>query len=436
MSKFLESLGLHRKELRAWALYDWANSAFSTTIIAAVFPIYFYRVAASGLSPSVASGWFATATTFAMVLMAFFSPLLGALADFSGIKKKMLGFFLGIGVSATGCMFFIQKGDWKLASWLFILGNIGASGSTVFYDSLLPHITSPKEMDRVSSAGYALGYLGGGLLLALNLAWIQKPQLFGISDSLMATRLAFLSVAAWWLLFSIPLFRQVPEPPRTLESDETSEENPVYVTFIRLKETLKDLRRYRQAFLMLLAFLVYNDGINTIIRMATLYGTEIGINQGALITAILLVQFVGIPFSFLFGFLANKIGTKRALFLSLTVYIGISLLAHLMKNALHFFLLAILVGTVQGGSQALSRSLFASMIPRHKSSEFFGFFSVFEKFAGILGPAIFASTVWFTGSSRNAILSIILFFIVGGILLAFVNVEEGQRVARESELKR
>jgi UMF1 family MFS transporter len=243
-------------------------------------------------------------------------------------------------------------------------------------------------------------------------------------------RLAFLSVAVWWVLFSLPLFRGVPEPPATIEPDEQPGANSVVTAFSRLIETFRELRSYRQAFLMLLGFLIYNDGIQTIIKMATAYGTELGIGQNALIAAILLVQFIGIPCSFLFGMLAQRIGAKRAIFLGLLAYTAISVLGYFMKTAAHFFALAGLVGVVQGGTQALSRSLFASMIPQHKSGEFFGFFSVFEKFAGIFGPLIFAGTIAATGSSRNAILSIIAFFAVGALLLWRVDVAEGQRIAR------
>jgi UMF1 family MFS transporter len=429
----LERLGLHRPELRAWALYDWANSAFWTTIIATVFPIYFTRVAAADLPPAVATARYATATTVAMVIIAVLSPILGAMADYAGAKMKMLGGFLGLGVLATACMVFIGRGDWKLATLLFVAGNIGVTGSIVFYESLLPHIASEKERDIVCSAGFALGYLGGGLLLAVNLLWISKPALFGLSGEGMASRLSFLSVAVWWLGFSIPLFRKVPEPPRRLEADESAGQNPLRVAFARLGETFRELRVYRHAFLMLAAFLIYNDGIITIIRMAASYGAELGLPDGVLISALLLTQIVGIPFAFLFGWLAGGIGAKRAIFIALAVYTFISVVGYYMKTAAHFYFLAVLVGTVQGGSQALSRSLFANIIPQHKSSEFFGFFGVFDKFAGIFGPALFALTIMATGSSRNAVLSVIFFFVAGAILLAFVDVAEGRRVARQAE---
>jgi UMF1 family MFS transporter len=375
--------------------------------------------------------------TIALLVIALASPVLGAVSDYGGNKKRFIAAFMAVGAAAVAGLFFVHTGDLTLASWLFVLALIGVAGSFVFYESLLPHIARGGELDRVSTAGYALGYVGGGILLALNLAWIQKPAWFGLpagpgldeSAATLPARLAFLSVAVWWLVFSIPLFRRVPEPPARLEPDEQRGQSPIRMAFVRLGETFRELRGYRQAFLMLLAFLVYNDGIQTIIKMATAYGTELGIDQSALIGAILLVQFVGIPCSFLFGMLAGRIGAKRALFLGLLAYTAISILGYYMKTAAHFYILAGLVGMVQGGTQALSRSLFASMIPQHKSGEFFGFFSVFEKFAGIFGPLIFAGTIAATGSSRNAILSVIGFFAVGAAILALVDLDAGRRQA-------
>jgi MFS transporter, UMF1 family len=422
-------------------MYDWAASAMQTTIMVAVFPIYFVKVAGFRLAESGATQRLALVNSLALVFIALLSPILGAISDYRAAKKRFLALFMGIGVGAVLAMFFIHHGDLDLASALFTVSLIGVAGSFVFYEALLPHIARPGEIDRLSTAGYALGYFGGGILLALNLAWIQRPDWFGLphgpglseGQATLPVRLAFVSVAVWWVVFSLPLFRRVPEPPALLEPDEREDENPVKMALVRLAETFRELRSYRNAFLLLLAFLIYNDGIQTIIKMATAYGTEIGIGQSALIGAILLVQFVGIPCSFLFGMLAHRIGAKRALFLGLVAYTVISLLGYFMKTALHFYVLAGLVGMVQGGTQALSRSLFASMIPRHKSGEFFGFFSVFEKFAGIFGPLIFAGTIAATGSSRNAILSVIIFFAVGALLLAPVNVTEGQQIARAAD---
>ena len=414
-------------------MYDWANSAFQTTIIAAVFPIYFHKVAAADLPPAVATSRFAWATTIAILIVAVIAPLLGAVADYAAAKKKLLALFLGIGVVATFAMYWIERGDWELALVLFVIGNVGVAGSIVFYESLLPHLVSESELDQVSSAGYAVGYLGGGLLLAINLLMILKPALFGIPDAGVASRLSMASVAVWWLLFSIPLFRDVPEPARRVEANERPGANALTTGARRLVETFHELRRYRQAFLLLVAFLLYNDGIQTIVRMATTYGSELGIDDNAMILALLITQFIGFPFAFLFGSLAGRIGAKRAVFAGLAVYAGITVLGYYMKTATQFMALAVLVGMVQGGTQALSRSLFASMIPRHKSSEFFAFFGVFERYAGILGPAVFAWVVQHSGTSRNAILSVVLFFVLGAAILTFVDVEAGRRAARAAD---
>jgi MFS transporter, UMF1 family len=434
MRRLMERIGLGRRDLRAWAMYDWANSAVQTTIIAAIFPIYFQKVAAAGMPGPEATSRFAWATTIAILIVAVIAPLLGAMADYAAVKKRMLGVFLAIGASATAAMFFITRGEWMFALILFVIVNVGVAGSIVFYESLLPHLASEEELDPVSTAGYALGYLGGGVLLAINILMMSKPEWFFLANREVAVRASLASVAVWWVVFSIPLFRQVPEPARRLERGERPEGNALVIAGRRLLGTFRELRRYKQAFMLLLAFLIYNDGIQTIIRMATTYGTEIGIDENAMIGALLITQFIGVPFGFLFGFFARKIGAKRAVFIGLMVYAVITVLGYFMRTATHFFLLAVMVGMVQGGTQALSRSLFASMIPKHKSSEFFAFFGVFERYAGILGPAIFAWVVSQSGTSRNAILSILAFFVIGGALLTLVDVNAGRQAARETEL--
>ena len=428
MRRLLARIGLGRPDLRAWAMYDWANSAFQTTIIAAIFPIYYEKVAAADLPGPIATSRFAWATTCSILIVAVIAPLLGTVADHRPVKKRMIAVFLAIGASATAAMFFITRGDWQFALVVFVIGNVGVAASIVFYESLLPHLVDETELDIVSSAGYAVGYVGGGLLLAINIVMMSKPEWFWLSDRGMAVRVSLASVAVWWVLFSIPLFRTVKEPPVTAR--EAEDGNAVAVAFRRLARTFGELRRYRQAFLLLLAFLIYNDGIQTIIRMATTYGAEIGLDDNAMIGALLVTQFIGIPFAFLFGMMANRVGAKRAVFAGLSVYAVITVLGYYMRNSWEFFALAVLVGMVQGGTQALSRSLFASLIPRQKSSEFFAFFGVFERYAGILGPAIFAWVVQRSGTSRNAILSVVVFFILGAALLAFVDVEEGRRVVR------
>ena len=437
----LAKLGLARPEARAWAMYDWANSAMVTTIITAVFPIYFQTVAADGLAPEIATQRYSIATTLALVLVAVMAPVLGALADVKASKKRFLVVFAGLGTGSVACLFFVEHGDWMLGLSLFVLANVGAAASVAFYDALLPHVAKPEEMDRLSASGYALGYLGGGLLLALNLAWIEKPHWFGLpsgegltpEQKTLPARLAFLSVAVWWAAFTLPLLLSVREPKRAYEPDESAGQSALRTSFQRLGETFRELRHYKHAFLMLVAFLVYNDGIVTIIRMATIYGKEKGFPQGSLIAAILLVQFVGIPFAILFGRLADRFRPKPLIFVALLVYAGIGVLAYFMSSIEHFIALAVLVAMVQGGAQALSRSLFASMIPRHKTGEFFALYAIGEKFAGIFGPGLFAVISLATGSSQNAILSVVVFFGVGALILRKVDVEEGRRVARASE---
>lgn len=433
-SSLFARLGLATAPQRAWAMYDWALSAAQTTLMTAVFPIYFVKVAGADLPPAKATQALATASTLYLIVTALLSPVLGAVADVTATRKRQLLACTVLGVAASAGMFLIGRGDLTLAFWLFVAAMIGAVGATVFYESLLPHVATGDEVDRVSTAGYALGYVGGGVLLALQLAWIQRPALFGLpEDSTLPARLAFVSVAIWWAVFSIPILRGVPEPPRQREADEAPGQSVWRTTFTRLGETLRSLRQYRQAGLMLLAFLIYNDGIQTIIKMATAYGTELGIGQGSLIAAILVVQFVGIPCAFAFGWLAGKIGARPAIYLGLVVYTIASVLGYWMRDAGDFLRLAVLVGLVQGGTQALSRSLFASMVPAHKSGEFFGFYSVFEKFAGVFGPLLFAVAIEATGSSRNSILSVIAFFVVGGVLLALVDPAAGRAEALAAE---
>ncbi len=433
MPRLIERLALHRPELRAWASYDLANSAFVTVIITAVFPIYFARVVGADLPEQTATRWFGWASSLSLAAIALLSPVLGALADHAPIKKKFVAVFMALGASATAALAMTGPGDIGLALVLFGLGQIGATGSFVFYDSLLPHVARGDEVDRVSTAGYALGYLGGGVVLAFLLLLTQKPDLFGLADGAAASRVGFAVVAAWWILFSIPLFRRVPEPALALERARPRGLGLVTASFAGLAVTFRELRRFRHATLLLFAFLIYNDGVGTIIKMAVIYGAELGLSTSHMIAAVLITQFIGIPFTFLFGQLAGRLGTRASIYAGLVVYCLVSILGYFMTTALHFYLLAVLVGMVQGGVQALSRSLFSTMIPRARSSEMFALFGVFEKFAGIFGPAVFVGIQALTGSSRNGILSVIGFFVVGGAVLAFVDIAEGRRAAREAD---
>lgn len=653
----------YRRRIRAWTMYDWANSAFATTILAAVLPVYYSQVAGSTLpSAATATAYWSAGLSISLFIIAIFSPILGTISDITRGKKRFLSFFVSMGVIATGLLILVETGDWLLASILFIFGKIGFNAANVFYDSLLPHVAREEDQDRVSTRGYAMGYLGGGLLLAVNVVMIQLlPGTWG-------PRLSFFSVAVWWALFSIPIFLRVPEPPAaTVKLDDTkglltTTVKIVGVSFQRLRDTLRDIRQYRELFKFLIAFLIYNDGIGTIIGVAAIYGAELGFGSVELILALLLVQFVGIPFSLIFGnlpnptekrrplflsfilfnlialplvgifgnrllpaniagsppdpyndtatavgkgtylatdrafvvsgewqtltipaselgekediayllasdpgaelslsfngqqveivyglgpeggiwaveldnqplldaktnepievdtyqptvrygvtttFIAEQPGehelrlintgrsnpssqgtqialaqatvlppirksnlvlilsmilgvevvgfalaallgkpllgrlsstmtTKRSILLALLLYAVIAIWGYFINSVIEFWFLAWMVAIVQGGSQALSRSIYAGMLPSAKSGEFFGLFGIMEKFSAILGPLIFAAAVATFGSSRPAVLSLIAFFIVGGLLLTYVNVDEGRRVAREEDAK-
>ncbi|WP_119065128.1 MFS transporter [Aggregatilinea lenta] len=665
----------YQRRKRAWAMYDWANSAFATTVLAAVLPAYYSSVAGANLpSEATATGYWSLTLAIGLFIVAIISPILGTVSDIVRGKKKFLSLFVGIGVVGTGLLVFVGTGDWLLASILFIIGRVGFSASIVFYDALLPHVARPDDVDRLSTTGYATGYLGGGLLLAINIVMI-----FVLGNE-WGARWSFVSVAIWWAVFSIPLFITVPEPPAATAALEAGA-SVIGASITRLRQTFRDLRQYRELFKFLVAFLIYNDGIGTIIGIAVIYGAELGFGTLELVAALLLVQFVGIPFSFVFGRipykgernrafflafilwnlimlpvvglggkmllgedltgaplpdyaavsevpgtgvyspaegeivargsiapssgegapafepddmaawdeaivpdaefddetltylstvepgaayqityhgtsvklffsegpdrgifrvylddapydvegddddlalgemnayrrtvrwnnaltidaedegehrilvvntgasdedangtridvgrveilppprtsnlamilgvlallelgglalawtagkrwvagLADTLNTKRSVLLSIGIYSVIAVWGFVIDSVLEFWLLAWMVAIVQGGSQALSRSLYASMSPRAKSGEFFGFFSVMEKFAGIIGPIIFAAVIVVFGSSRPAVLSLIALFIVGGLLLSRVDVEEGRAVAKAED---
>ena len=419
----------YKRIINAWSMYDWANSAFATTIMAAILPIYYSVISEPSLTPNQSTAYWGYTNSIALLLIALLSPILGAIADFRGEKKRYLSVFALVGIAATAFMYFLTSGDWLFASILFIIGNIGFAGANVFYDSLLPHIAQKDDIDQVSTRGYALGYLGGGILLAVNLAMIMlsPDHLTGLM-----TRLSLASVAVWWLIFTIPLWRQVPEPPRHIFQGEI-DSNPIRAGFKRLSETFKEVRKFGELFKFLVAFWLYNDGIGTIIKMATIYGNEIGIGQTDLIGALLMVQFVGIPFSFAFGWLARKLGTKNSIYLSLGIYTLISIGGYFMSSALHFWVLGFAVALVQGGAQALSRSLYGRMVPKAQSAEFYSFYSVSGKFAGIFGPLVFGIVSQLFGNSRLGIISLIIFFISGALLLTRVDEEKGIKIAQEAD---
>ncbi|WP_051287514.1 MFS transporter [Paenibacillus taiwanensis] len=421
---------MQTKQVRHWMMYDWANSAFATTMMAAVLPVFYQTVAASSLDKHVATSFWSYTQTIAMILVALSSPLLGAMADLSQRKMLFLRLFTWLGSLSCVLMAFAGKGDWVLVSILFICGTIGFSGGNTFYDSLLPDIAPPDQRDEVSAKGYMFGYIGGGVLLAINIVMLEKYSWFGFSDKLAATQAVFVTVGIWWLLFSLPMFRTLKDPQRTVTlSAGTYAKNG----FGRVIRTVRRLPKYPELLKYIVAFWFFNDGISTIIGMSAIYGAELGIGTTHLITALLITQFVGIPFTFIFAKYAKKLGSKRSLYVSLSMYVVIVCFGYFMQTALHFYVLAFMVGMVQGGSQAVARSIYSQLVPKQRSSEFFGFLSLSSKVSASIGPFVFGTVAFMTGSSRLAILSIVLFFIVGIAVLVTVNIEKGRLEAERNE---
>ena len=421
---------MDRMKVRAWVQYDWANSAFATTMLAAVLPIYYESVAGAGLPGNTAENYWGFTQTVAMLLVAILSPILGAIADYTGAKVRFLTGFAVVGALASACMALVGEGDWMLASVLIVIGTLGFSGGNTFYDSLLTDLVPIEKRDIISARGYSMGYLGGGLLLAVNLVMIEGWEMVGFPDKTTATQVVFLTVGIWWLLFALPLFRRVKDVPRNRQAAFGS---VIRTSFANLGRTLRSIRRYPQLSKYMLSYWFFNDGINTIILMATVYGSGIGIGTTHLITALLITQFVAFPCTLLFGRFAARSGAKRALYVSLAIYVLIVVLGYFMTSEVHFYALAIMVGLVQGGSQATARSIYANLVPPSRSAEFFGFLSLSSKFSSVAGPFVFAVTGTITGSSRLAILSLIAFFIIGIALLTRVDLAKGRAEALAEE---
>ena len=403
----------------SWALYDWANSVFATTVIAGFFPVFFkqYWSAGTDAVTSTAQLGFANSIGSAFILIA--APILGAIADGGASRKKYLGFFTALGIAASAGLWFVGEGDWSTAATVYVLASVGFSGAIVFYDALIVSVSPPDRYDEVSAFGFSLGYIGGGLLFAVNVAMTLSPATFGLSGPAEAVRLSFLTVAAWWLVFSIPLFRHVPEPPGTDGTGSATEAG-----LRSLAKTLREYRAHRMAGLFLLAYFFYIDGVHTIIRMAVDYGLSLGFPSDSLIVALLIVQFVGFPAALVFGLVAARVGPKPALYFGVAVYVAVTVWAYFMTTVAEFYVLAVVVGLVQGGVQAISRSLYARFVPAEHSGEFFGFFNMIGRFAAIIGPSLVAVTGLLTGSSRLGILSVIVVLVIGMVLLTFVRERE------------
>jgi UMF1 family MFS transporter len=417
-----------KKSIWYWSFYDWANSAFATTVMAGFFPLFFKAYWANQANVNESTFYLGMANSIAAVLVAVAAPFLGAIADRGTAKKKFLFTFMVLGVLSTGGLFMVQQGFWQLAAMLYVFGSIGFSGGNAFYDSLLPGVASVRKVDYASSLGFALGYIGGGLLFTINVMMYLHPGWFGISDPPTAIKISFLSVAVWWGLFSIPVLLWVEEPKIY---DPVGIGKAVSLGLQQIFDTLKDIRHLKIVGIFLAAYWFYIDGVDTIIRMAVDYGISLGFPAGSLITALLLVQYVAFPFTLLFNWLAGKISAKRALMLAILAYCCITILGAMMTREWHFYALAIAIGMFQGGIQAISRSLYSRLIPDRKSAQFYGIYNMMGKFAAVIGPGLMGTITLLTGNIRIGIASVLILFILGFILLANVNVEEGERMAKE-----
>jgi UMF1 family MFS transporter len=405
----------------SWALYDWANSAFATTVMAGFFPVFLKEYWSAGSSATDSTSRLGLANGAASLIIALLAPLLGAMADRGGTRIRLLTLFTLLGVANTGALYWVEKGDWPLAVLLYALASVGFSGAIAFYDSLVLDVAEERELDLVSSYGFAVGYLGGGLLFAVNVAMTLKPGLFGLSGAAQAVRVSFLSVAVWWAVFTLPLLLFVrerkPEQPLAFGA-------AFRAGFGELFRTLGHLRQYRHLVLFLAAYWLYIDGVNTVIKMAVDYGLALGFPASSLIAALLLTQFVAFPASFAFAWIGRRLGARTGIQLGVLVYLATTVWAYWLDNVTEFYAMAIVIGLVQGGVQSLSRSFFGRLVPPDKSGEFFGFFNMMGKFATVIGPPLMGLVGQLTGSSRLAILSLVLLFAAGGFLLQLVRVPE------------
>ena len=403
------------KSAWSWAVYDWANSAFATTVMAGFFPIFFKSYWASDLSDAESTFAIGSVNSLVGLLIAFSAPILGAFADAGDSKRKFLFSFIFLGIIATGYLFFIPESSWKLAVIFYGIGVIGFSGGNIFYDSLLVTVSKEKERNRVSALGFSLGYLGGGILFLLNVVMFLNPNWFGLENQIEAVLWSFMSVAIWWFVFSLPIYLKVKEPIQNIDR------KPIYTViseaFRNLLNTARSIKKYKSAVIFLLAYFLYMDGVDTIIRMATSYGSDIGLSATSMIQALLLTQFVGFPATLVFGYYADKFGYKYSLSFAIIVYIFVVLFSAQMDTALEFYVVASVVGLVQGGVQAISRSFFSTLIPENKAAEFFGFYNFIGKSSVFIGPFMVSGIALLTESPNLGILSLLILFIPGLILL-------------------
>ena len=401
---------------RAWAYYDWANSAFSTTVMAGFFPILFKQYWSAGVDASESSYHLGVANSLSSLAIALVAPALGAVADAGGSRKTFLLASAAIGIVATAMLFFVGSGAWTTAAVVYVVAVIGFSASMIFYDALLLDVSTPETSDYVSSYGFALGYLGGGLLFAINILMYRMPERFGIADGTAAARWSFLTVAAWWALFSIPIARVVRERVSSAPRDHRPR-GSASRGLRSFADTFHHLRRYRVVLLFLVGYWFYIDGVSTIVRMGVDYGMSLGFSAGTLIIALLMIQFIGFPATIAFGRMAERIGARGSILIAIVFYILICVWGYRIQHPWEFFVLAGGIGLAQGGINSLSRSFYSRLIPADESAQFFGYFNTIGRFSAVLGPWVMGAVSLATGNPRLSMLALILFFIVGAAFL-------------------
>ena len=425
-----------KKSIYSWALYDWANSAFATTVMAGFFPIFFAQYWSNPEDLSISTFYLGLGNSVASIIVVLLAPILGAIADRGTYKKRFLVFFAFLGILMTAGLALISQGMWQIALLTYVIATVGFSGANIFYDSLLPAVSNKDNVDYVSGLGYALGYIGGGILIVINFLMITYPSFFGFADSVEGIKWSFISVALWWAIFSIPILLFVKEPK--YHKAETSLQT-IKSGFKQLKNTFNEIRHLKVVFTFLIAYWLYIDGVDTTVRMAADFGITLGFDSTTIMGALVLVQFIAFFATLFYVKFADKIGIKNAIYFAIAAYMVIILSGYFVTEAWHFYVIAGMIGCFQGGIQTLSRSLYARIIPENKSAQFFGFFNMWGKFAAVIGPLFMVSVKLILSniiddqvlSARIGLQSIMILFILGALVLSKVNISEGEKMAKE-----
>ena len=426
---------MNKKQIYSWALYDWANSAFATTVMAGFFPIFFSQYWSNPDNLSVSTFYLGLGNSIASLIVALLAPILGAIADRGSYKKKFLIFFAFLGIVMTLGLGFIAQGMWPIALLVYIFSTIGFSGANIFYDSLLPSISNEKNVDDVSALGFSLGYLGGGILIIINFLMISYPASFGLVDAVEATKYAFISVGVWWALFSIPLMLFV-EEPKFHESENLSDS--VINGLIQFRHTFNDLKKLKVVATFLLAYWLYIDGVDTVVRMAANFAFTLGFDQASIMGALVLIQLVAFFATLIYIKISNYIGLKNGIYLGILGYCVILFAGYFVESITHFYIVALLIGCFQGGIQSISRSLYSRIIPEQKSAEFYGFYNMLGKFAAVFGPVLMGSVTLFLSNivddeiraARFGLLSIMILFILGAYVFSKLDIKQGEAMAK------